>query len=299
MISGSYTGGVSLFNGLGHGKYGNAVPVLLSNGKPLDGNSAQAPCLGDWDGDGDLDLILGFIDGPVKYFENVGGFKFAAGREIKSGGKPIVAGDGGPCIVDWDGDGKPDLLLGDGSGSVVFYRGSGHGSLDLSEPVYLLHQSEEEAWKPRKFETSAPGGISPLRPGARSKPFAADWNGDGKLDLIVGDYLSIESSRKTLTAKEKQELARLQKQQGPASIRYSKALQSLYDRALKQSGFKSWQDVKTPEQNRKVTAVVDKLTKQDKVLQAALKEFQSINARINKLQPQVEGTGLVWVYLRK
>jgi hypothetical protein len=76
-----------------------------------------------------------------------------------------------PCPVDWNKDGKPDLLIGEGSYSanavyVLLNQSSG------SEPKFTEEQ---------RYYLCYGDGREQLT------PTVADWNGDGELDVIVGD----------------------------------------------------------------------------------------------------------------
>ncbi len=78
-----------------------------------------------------------------------------------------------PCAVDWNKDGKTDLLIGEGSYSanavyVLLNQSAG------SEPKF----TEEE-----RYYLCYGDGREQL------VPTVADWNGDGNLDVIVGDRL--------------------------------------------------------------------------------------------------------------
>ena len=146
-------------------------------GAPIDVYGAPNPCIADFDGDGDPDLICGeFVDG-LTWFENVGTRmepRFAAGRplankhgEIRLHLEMIV-----PVVSDFDGDGHPDLIVGDEDGRVAWVRHTGKvkkGMPQFESPVYFTQQAD------------------PVKFGALSTPCAFDWDGDGKQDIIAGN----------------------------------------------------------------------------------------------------------------
>src|SRR5204862_4077200 len=97
------------------------------------------------------------------------------------GNEPIklASGDAGPTVADWDGDGKFDLLVGTGAGGVFWFRNTGTNR----EPRLAAAQT----LIPEQGEAPRAAGAAP-RSGMRAKVHAVDWNKDGKLDLLVGDF---------------------------------------------------------------------------------------------------------------
>jgi hypothetical protein len=132
----------------------------------------------DWDDDGDADLLLGHT--PLWLVLNEGTAQepsFDGGRLIECDGKPILGGLASHQMVDWDGDGLDDLLAGN-VGSIVWYRNVGQrGNPKFESPRMLV---------PRI--TSSPGQERPAgRPGSLHAFYVADFNADGRRDLLVGD----------------------------------------------------------------------------------------------------------------
>lgn len=183
----------------GHGEFvqeGTAI-VVQYHGRTLRAKPGQQMAITgtaaavfaiDWDADGDHDLLVGDIAGDVWRVRNEGSageWKFARAEPLMVGDAQLhVAGDAGPHCADWDGDGDFDLLVGDGEGAVSLFRNDGAKGAPKLAPAVLLVGPGNPGW----------GDDAPSEPtrGARAKVCTADWNGDGQLDLLVGDYGNVK-----------------------------------------------------------------------------------------------------------
>ncbi len=151
---------------------------LSAGGRPLEVYGWPSPCLGDFDGDGDLDLLCGEFTDGFTYFENVGNrqnLKLSAGiRPLDVNGDPLRMSLCmiKPTPVDWDGDGDLDLIVGDEDGRVALIEHT--GTIKNGVPVFL---------PPFYFRQKA----DTLKSGALATPAGADWDGDGDDDMIAGN----------------------------------------------------------------------------------------------------------------
>jgi len=122
-----------------------------------------APELGDLDGDGLDDLMLGTWRGRIAYYKNTGnGFKLVDKSfvELESGNNTSLA------LGDLDADGDLDLMVGASGGEVHYFRNEGSKMEPKFQPV-------RDAFPNVKVEH-------------RSAPELYDVDRDGDLDLFIG-----------------------------------------------------------------------------------------------------------------
>lgn len=142
----------------------------------------------DLDADGDLDLVVGNFTGTfaVYHGEGKGRFSPTATWLEKDGERLQVAAHSDPFLCDWDGDGDLDLLSGSAQGGVFLFVNEG----SESEPKFGTRQT--------LLEPAGYGGAGEVfgdahlkAPASGTRVWADDVDGDGKLDLLVGDQVML------------------------------------------------------------------------------------------------------------
>jgi predicted neuraminidase len=160
------------------GNYSDKPVKIEADGSPIDVFGWPSPNFGDFDGDGDLDLLCGeFLDG-FTYFENSGTRsepRYGVGRKLNgSDGNPLVMHVEmiTPTALDWDRDGDLDLIVGDEDGRVALVEHTGEvraGFPLFNQPVYFQQEADT------------------LKFGSLSTPFVIDWDGDKQEDILCGN----------------------------------------------------------------------------------------------------------------
>lgn len=253
---------------------GERIPVPEGKQAATTGTASTVYAV-DWTGDGLLDLLVGNISGTVALLRNEGtpkAWSFGKEQLLQAGAQTIRAnrGDSHPIAADWDGDGKLDLLIGAGDGSVWFYRNLGTKDKtgpELAAGVQLVPPGEA---------THGPGAPKEPRRGMRAKICVCDWNGDGRLDLLVGDFTTQQPNRPEPSAEEKLVHDKLRKE-----------LESVRTR---------WSELYRKTQGPKRVTDKEELAK-------IQKEMTALSTRTSELYRQIpqeyENHGWVWLFVRQ
>jgi len=275
--------------GTGEGDFEEAVALRNTDGAHVvlrDKDNAEMterictePFAYDWDGDGDLDLLIGNFQGTFLLAMNTGTAKepkFEGEPTLLQGadGKPlkITGVHSAPFLVDWDQDGDVDLLSGTSvGGALIAMNTAGEGEAPsfaafetLIEPVRAAPRSPICA---REATT---------HPAKSTRIWISDFDADGKLDVLLGDNRRLTHPKEGVTLEE------------------ARAKQKDVD--AKMAPLRGEMDTLSAEMQAEEDA--DKKAE----LLAALREKQKALRDIyNERNTFVEtvSTGYVWVYLQK
>jgi hypothetical protein len=163
---------------------------LQFDGRPLTMDLQMiTPNACDWDGDGDIDLIVGDEDGRVALVEHTGRIvdglpQFLPPRYFQQEADEVKFGAlATPFGFDWDGDGDEDLLCGNTAGHIAFLENLDGGD----PPKWAAPKLLEAGGEVLRIQAGINGSIQ--GPAEAKWGYTtlsvADWDHDGLPDVIV------------------------------------------------------------------------------------------------------------------
>ncbi|MCD4736756.1 MAG: LamG domain-containing protein, partial [Bacteroidales bacterium] len=140
--------------------------LITNNFNSIDVGGQSAPTFTDLDGDNLLDLIIGEWDGNLNHWEQDSKNSTTFSLISESFNSIDVGNRSMPALTDLDGDGLLDLIVGEYDGYLNHYEQDNENSTFFS----LLTEN-----------------FNSIDVGERATPVFTDLDGDGLLDLIIGE----------------------------------------------------------------------------------------------------------------
>jgi FG-GAP-like repeat len=165
---------------------------LIHDGRPLVMDLEMiVPSAIDWDRDGDIDLIVGDEDGRVAFVEHSGKItsgvpQFLPPQYFQQEAEYVKCGAlATPVGVDWDGDGDEDIVSGNTAGYIQFFENL--GCTPGQTPKWAAPRRLEADGQTIRIMAGPNGSIQgPCEAKwGYTTLSVADWNHDGRLDLVV------------------------------------------------------------------------------------------------------------------
>ncbi len=143
----------------------------------IDIGTSAMPALGDLNNDGDIDMLLGGSSGQLSYYENIGSAAVPAFDKVTDLFGGIDVGSySAPAVINWDNDNDFDLLIGNSFGRIEYWRNDG----DATNFVAILATNQLAAF--------VSDTLRPIKVDNLAVPCPADLNGDGLIDLVLGEW---------------------------------------------------------------------------------------------------------------
>ncbi|HEX7008708.1 MAG TPA: VCBS repeat-containing protein, partial [Phycisphaeraceae bacterium] len=146
------------------------------------------PWIGDWDGDGEIDLLTGgYTTGRIFHYRAQGRDEDGVPRltyvgELQADGQPIdTTWAAAPCAADFDGDGDQDLITGS-----WWWSGIPHPP-EPGQVEYLMYYRNDGTARQPRLVRAPLMRVGEFPRGAIARPSAVDVNQDGLIDLVVSD----------------------------------------------------------------------------------------------------------------
>ncbi|MFN6251338.1 MAG: beta strand repeat-containing protein [Acetobacteraceae bacterium] len=174
LVRGAGSGGLRVLRNNGDGTHTDITgtadsPLPVEPGsEPIGGQSFQNITLEDFDNDGDPDLII--ANNSLWIYQNQGGdfLRFTVPASYQTAFNSNMASNA-VTFLDIDNDGDKDLVGETADGKIRVWRNDGSTHIELTG-------------------TDNPFNAINLGTGSRLRPVAADVDGDGRDDLVIGRY---------------------------------------------------------------------------------------------------------------